>query len=241
MKPMNADVDIRHKRRALSADEFARLVESARSSGIEIQCYDGETRARIYILSYLTGLRRKEIGSLTPRSFALESDPPTLVVEAAASKHRRLDTLPLHPELVPMLQEWLVGRSPDQPLFPKLANRRTWLMVKKDLERVGIPYETSEGIADFHASGRHTHITGLIRSGVTLPEVQRLARHSDIKMTMRYTHIGLADQAKAIGRLPWQRIGSDPSVSNCPDVSEDVTAAGDAERLEDDVKPRACC
>jgi hypothetical protein len=26
-------------------------------------------------------------------------------------------------------------------------------MVKKDLERIGIPYETPEGIADVHASG----------------------------------------------------------------------------------------
>ena len=32
-------------------------------------------------------------------------------------------------------------------------------MVKKDLERVGIPYKTEEGVADFHAAGRHTHIT----------------------------------------------------------------------------------
>jgi hypothetical protein len=29
-------------------------------------------------------------------------------------------------------------------------------MVKKDLERAGIPYETEEGTADFHAVGRHT-------------------------------------------------------------------------------------
>jgi hypothetical protein len=63
-------------------------------------------------------------------------------------------------------------------------------MVKKDLERVGIPYETEEGIADFHAAGRHTHIPELLRNGATLPEAKELARHSDVNMTMRYTHIG---------------------------------------------------
>ena len=68
-----------------------------------------------------------------------------------------------------MLREWLVGVGPDQLLFPKLARRRTWLMVKKDLERIGIPYETAEGIADFHAAGRHSHITGLVRNGDFAP------------------------------------------------------------------------
>jgi site-specific recombinase XerD len=71
-------------------------------------------------------------------------------------------------------------------------------MVKKDLERVGIAYETEEGIADFHAAGRHTHITELLRNGASLPEAKELARHSDVSMTMRYTHIGLNDQAKAV-------------------------------------------
>lgn len=65
-----------------------------------------------------------------------------------------MDVLPLHPELVTMLQEWLEGHAPDEPLFPRLDRKKTWLMVKKDLERVDIEYETPEGIADFHAAGR---------------------------------------------------------------------------------------
>jgi hypothetical protein len=74
-------------------------------------------------------------------------------------------------------------------------------MVKKDLERVGIPYETEEGIADFRAAGRHTHITELLRNGASLVETKELARHSDIKTTMRYTHIGIKDQARALAGL----------------------------------------
>ena len=39
------------------------------------------------------------------------------------------------------------------------------LMVKKDLERVGIPYRDElNRVADFHAAGRHTHITELLRN-----------------------------------------------------------------------------
>ena len=46
--------------------------------------------------------------------------------------------------------------EPDDLLFPRIERKKTWLMVKKDLERIGIPYETPEGIADFHAAGRHS-------------------------------------------------------------------------------------
>ena len=42
---LNAETDVRHKRRALTPEEVARLVESARSSGVEVQGYDGELRA----------------------------------------------------------------------------------------------------------------------------------------------------------------------------------------------------
>ena len=151
---LNQAVDVRHPRRALLAEEIARLIDSARSSGNSIQRFNGEQRARIYLMAYLTGLRRKELGSLTRRSFDLEASPATVSVAATASKHRQEDVLPLHPELVPMLHEWLKELPPGEKLFPRLGQRKTHVMVRKDLERVGIPYVTEEGIADFHASGR---------------------------------------------------------------------------------------
>jgi len=202
LERLNTAVDVRHARRALSGDEVAQLVESARKSGVVIQRYNGEQRSRIYLLSYMTGLRKKELASLTPRSFDLDAATPTVTVEAACSKHRRKDVLPLHPDLIARLRLWLKGLKPTDKLFPKLERRKTWLMVKKDLERVGIPYENDDGIADFHASGRHTYITQLLRNGATLPEAKELARHSDVNMTMKYTHIGLHDQAKAVANLP---------------------------------------
>jgi len=169
---LNTEVDVRRKRRALTADEVSKLVSAARQSGVRVQRFTGEQRARIYLLSYMTGLRKGEIASLTPRSFNLNAAPPTLTVEAIASKHRRKDVLPLHPDLVVMLRDWLEGIGPSEKLFPKLDRRKTWFMVQKDLERAGIPYETEGGVADFHAAGRHTHITELFRNGATLTEAK---------------------------------------------------------------------
>ncbi len=201
IEKLNTEVDVRHPRRALEPKEFQKLLKTARESGVSIQCYTGEERARIYTISYMTGLRRKEIASLTPRSFNLAGNPPTLTVEAACSKHRRKDILPLHKKFVPLLKEWMTDDL-DEPLFPKLAKRRTSVMIRKDLERAGIPYRTEEGFADFHAAGRHTHITELLRNGTSLPEAMKLARHSDVKMTMRYSHIGINDQHKAVQKFP---------------------------------------
>ncbi len=82
------------------------------------------------------------------------------------------------------------------------ATKKLYRMIQLDLRDAGIPYQTEEGIADFHAAGRHTYITQLIRSGVSLPTAMELARHSDVKMTMRYTRIGIADQAAALASLP---------------------------------------
>ena len=75
-------------------------------------------------------------------------------------------------------------------------------MIRNDLEAAGIPYTTKDGDADFHAAGRHTYITELLRNGTSLVAARELARHSDVTMTMRYTHIGLKDQAKGIENLP---------------------------------------
>lgn len=198
----NAQTDVRHARRALTEAEMALLLSTARQSRYKVQRYDGETRARIYLLSYMTGLRKGEIASLTPQSFKLEAEHPTVTVEAKHSKHRKKDVLPLHVELVPEIRRWIEAIATDAPLFPLLAKRKAYKMIQRDLEECGIPYETEEGLADFHAAGRHTHITGLLKNGVSLVEARELARHSDVRMTMKYTHIGLADQAKAVNQLP---------------------------------------
>ena len=85
-------------------------------------------------------------------------------------------------------------------------------MIRKDLEAAGIPYNTKDGDADFHAAGRHTYITELLRNGTSLVVARELARHSDVNMTMRYTHIGLLDQAKGIQNLPTDPKWLEPSV-----------------------------
>src|SRR5262249_30605102 len=88
----NVRLDRRHERRELSEDELAYLLDSTRRAGC-VRKMNGPDREVLYLVSVYTGLRASELASLTPESFALDDDTPTLTVEAAYSKHRRKDTV----------------------------------------------------------------------------------------------------------------------------------------------------
>jgi integrase/recombinase XerD len=198
----NVAVDRRHDRRALTDDELGKLLHAARNSADVIEGMTGEERARLYLLAVSTGLRRGEIASLRKSSFHLDSHSPTATLEAAYSKHRRKDVLQLHPHLVPHLRLWLADLPPNERLFPGLAGRKTFEMMKRDLKAAGVPYRNADGkYADFHAL-RHTFITRAWTTGTTPDVVRALARHCDINLTLRYTHTTQAAQADAIKKMP---------------------------------------
>jgi site-specific recombinase XerD len=229
---VNTQADRRHDRRALSRDEFARLVEAARN-GKRIEGISGPDRAMLYVLAAWTGFRKGELGSLTLRSLRLDDDPPTATVAACYSKRRRQDTQVLHPEVVRQLRDWLAAKrhlDPGKPLFPISGRvpggieRKTSKMIERDLmaardkwleeaeteaergRRLNsdfLCHANHDGLyADFH-SLRHWFITGLARAGVSPKMAQTLARHSDIRLTLGvYTHVELADRTAAIQALP---------------------------------------
>ena len=214
LRPLNAATDVRLVRRALDNAELTRLLditsrESTRwgMAGVE--------RRLLYWLVVETGLRSSEVRSLTPSSlseFCLKSnslkqgsvswtEPPTLTVQAAHSKRRRLDVLPLRRELAEALGEHCrlaVGGA----LFTMPVRANVAAMLRDDLEAARIPYRDDAGaVLDFHAL-RHTFITNLVRAGVHPRIVQQLARHSTMELTMNvYTHLEIRDAAAALERL----------------------------------------
>lgn len=82
LKLMNAQTDRRHDRRAFTDDELHRLFVTARRNRRKSRT-SGPDRARLYRLAAETGLRAREIGRLTPESFRLDEDHPTVVIAAA--------------------------------------------------------------------------------------------------------------------------------------------------------------
>ena len=107
---LNARVDVRHERRALSTDELSRLISTTEKSKETFRGLDGATRAMLYRLATMTGLRAAELASLTPASFDLAADMPTVTLEAGYSKRRHEDVLPLHPDwFFEEFNGWLPG------------------------------------------------------------------------------------------------------------------------------------
>ena len=166
----------------------------------------GPERAVLYLVAVNTGLRANELASLVPESFDLESDPPTMTVEAAYSKHRRRDVMPLRPDLAAIIKEHLTVRdlAPGDYLWPGTwSQKASAKMLRVDLAAARIPYRDKLGrVFDFHAL-RHQFISNLARAGTHPKEAQTLARHSTITLTMdRYTHLGMYDMVAALEKLP---------------------------------------
>jgi len=229
---LNINTDRRHDRRALTNEEFERLINAAKT-GPPIETISGPDRVMMYVLAGWTGFRKGEIGSLTLRSFCLDDDPPSATVAACYSKRKRQDTQILHTEVASLLKEWLATKSslgPDDLLFPVSGKvpggkeRKTHKMMRRDLEAARrawiaegkseaekearersdfLKYCDDDGLfADFH-SNRHLFITSLEHANLSPKMAQTLARHSDVRLTLGvYTHVGLHDQTAAIESLP---------------------------------------
>jgi integrase len=200
---LNVKLDRRHDRRNLTPGELSRLIMVATVGPVR-HFMTGPARAMLYRVAMETGLRRKELRALTPSSFQLEGDELTVTVEAARSKNRKATLLPIRPELAGELRQWFqtAGTGPSDALWPNLTNH-TAKMLKADLDAAGIAYVDAAGrFADFHAL-RHSFISMLAAGNVHPKLAQRLARHSDINLTMmRYSHTLLADEAQALDALP---------------------------------------
>ena len=227
LSKLNANADIRRERRAI--DRFGQLVSAARSSDRTFRGLTGSDRAMLYITATYTGLRARELASLEESSFDLESESPTVMVEAAYSKRRQKDIQPLRPDLAQLIREWLAqrrakrqeacrtlrfpsgGPNPDsngkqgssEKLWPGTWYKYGAQMLRRDLAVAGIPYRDEAGrIFDFHAL-RHQFISDLATGGVHPKIAQTLARHSTIALTMdSYTHVSVANVVGALDHLP---------------------------------------
>ena len=90
-----------------------------------------------------TAFRVRELRSLTPESFALDTEPATVTVQAAYSKHRKTDVQLVRSDLVELLRVWLKGREAGEPAFN--MPDKPYKMIRVDLEAAGISYRDSAG------------------------------------------------------------------------------------------------
>ena len=115
----------------------------------------------------------------------LDMANPFYVVPVAKSKSRKEQPRPLHPELATELQKMKsAGKlTPETLVFPDRVPAMK--VIRADFKTAGIPLVDERGHrVDFHAL-RMTYITRLQRAGVSPREAMELARHSDMRLTMK--------------------------------------------------------
>lgn len=198
---LKVENDRRRRRRALTPEECQRLLATVAASERKLGGMTGPDRKVFYTVALSTGLRRNELGSLTPTSFQLDATPPTVTVEGTRTKNRKTAVLPLRQDVTSELREWLRDRPQGQVVFP-VASRKRKAMLRADLRAAGIEPVVDGKVIDIHAL-RVSFITHLSLGGVPLAVAQKLARHSDPRLTANvYTSLGLADLHRAVESLP---------------------------------------
>jgi len=170
--PMDGDlfrsVEQRPPRIATDEEETALLAAAEALAGF---------RVRAFVYAALnTGGRRSELCSLTWDRIRLDGDEPQ--VHFARTKSHKDRLVPINPDLVVLLRRLqamtLQQGGPFIGIRKKLTG--TW---KRILDRAGIETLTIHDL-------RRTYVARLIRAGVPLPSVQKLAGHADIQTTLRY-------------------------------------------------------
>ena len=203
LETLNEAEDRRLERRALSEDEAQKLITSTLESEKVFRRLNGEQRAMLYLLALRTGLRRKELRSLMPRSFAFGPKISSVTLHPSDSKRRKQDCLPLPREVAVLYEAYIKDLNPDEPVWPGSWWRKSAEMIKRDMSEAGLSIEDDQGRTfDFHGQ-RTTFITGLSRAGILPALAQKLARHSNINLTMgTYTSMDLDELGQAVESLP---------------------------------------
>ena len=204
---LNIATDRRVERRAISAEQFQHLITTTAHSSATFRGLTGAERSLLYLNCGLTGLRCSEAAALSMQSFDLQAAQPTVTLLAKTTKNRRADVLPVHPALAAALRPWFAQKRSNHiaesaPLWPGTWPEKAAKMLRGDLAAAGIDFEDAAGHRfDFH-SLRGQFISQLGRSGVAVQVAQKLARHSDPRLTANhYTHLGVADLASAVGMI----------------------------------------
>jgi integrase len=201
---LNVKADRRHVRRVLRPDQFDLFLTATHDGPRYQNSLTGLQRYGLYLTAAYTGLRSGELAGLTPHHLDLDAPQPRIYLPAREDKARRGAEQPVHDALVPVLRGLAAGLDPHAPLWPgRWAKGETVRMLRADLVRAGIPYRDDRGrVFDFHAL-RATFITNLARAGVHPTLAQKLARHSDPKLTSAvYSLLDDIDLADGVNALP---------------------------------------
>ncbi|KGQ20757.1 Integrase [Lysobacter dokdonensis DS-58] len=148
----------------------------------------GDHLTAVVLLAMNTGLRRGELLSLCWSDIDLEAR--VLTVRAETAKSARQRHIPLNEEATNVLRAWS-KRSNGPDVFGVADVKTAWTALTH-----------AAGLENFRFHDlRHHFASKLVMAGVDLNTVRELLGHSDIKMTLRYSHLAPDHLAAAVAKL----------------------------------------
>lgn len=146
-----------------------------------------------------TGLRRGEALALTWGDVDLRR--ATITVRGETAKSGQSRTIPLNSTVLDALTTWRQGSASHGASDIVFANPATGEGMA-DVKTAWGRLLKAAGITGFRLHDlRHTFASRLVMAGVDLVTVSRLLGHSDIRMTMRYSHLAPDHLASAVAKL----------------------------------------
>jgi len=175
--------------RALTEDEFARLLEVARADeakplkphgykwveGCKYRQFNAE-RSHLYVVARWTGMRESEIKSMRRGWLRVRTAEPHIVIPSPENKGKRIRRVPLLGPALEVLEPYAQG-DPDAKVWASWPHYRA---MQSDFFRAGIT-----DTCGWH-SLRRTMITSVLASGVEPLAVQMVVGHKDLKTTLKH-------------------------------------------------------
>ena len=165
-----------------------------------------QERAVPYLLAGTTGLRRKELLNLTWDDISLSDANAFVRVRASIAKNGKEAKQPILAIVVNLLRALKATTKPNDKdkvfvSFDKWIN--TAGLIRDDLKTAQLPLQDKDGNEICFHSLRNSYISFLANSATPAKVVQKLARHSDPRLTFN-TYARTFDEAeqKAISFLP---------------------------------------
>jgi site-specific recombinase XerD len=133
---------------------------------------------------FFTGVRKTELLSLQVRDIDLEKN--IITIRGKTSKSKRTRRIPINPTLRIHLRDYLKERKEYTTELLFVSSNED-----KGLTKFGIKHwvnrlQKNSGVRFHLHQLRHTFACNLARNNISLPKLQKLMGHTDLRMTERY-------------------------------------------------------
>ncbi len=187
----------------LTPEQFVHLIKHTFEKNVLIGRTTGQERVVLYALAGCTGIRRKELLNLVWDDINLLAYNAYVRVKSCLAKNAKEAKQPIPPFMVSILTALQASTRPklSDRVFGRWIN--TAKLIRADLRAAGIKLIDKDGNEICFHSLRNSYISFLANSQTPAKVVQKLARHSDPRLTFN-TYARTFEQAEqnALNCLP---------------------------------------